>query len=145
MAQMLGLENFNKAQSAQGNLDNYAQYEAPLQLMQSQVADAAARAKDPEYFKTRETTSQQLNDLMSGQLTGGELSNMERGLNRQFLQQGTFNVPSNTQQLQAATAYGDAGRNRTLQGLGLAEKLLPTMRTSEVGPVSTAARPISAV
>jgi len=42
-----------------------------------------------------------------------------------------------------ATTYGDAGRNRQIQGLGLAKDLLPAMRTSEVAPVSTQNRPIS--
>jgi len=143
MGQLLGLENANKQQVAQGNLANYQNYEAPLQMAQSQVMDYNARAKDPEFFNTRANTANQLSDLMSGQLTGGELSNIERGLNRQFLQQGTFNVPSNTQQLQAATTYGDAGRNRSLQGVDLAVKAMPGMRTSEVAPISTAARPIS--
>jgi len=143
MGQLLGLENQNKAQTAEGNLGNYLNYEAPLQMAQSQVMDMNARAKDPEYFNTRENTANQLQQLMSGQLTGGELSGIERGLNRQFLQQGTFNVPSNMQQLQAAAQYGDAGRARQVQGLGLAEKLLPAMRTSEVAPISTQNRQIS--
>lgn len=143
MGQLLGLENANKSAAAQGNFQNYANYEAPLQMLQSQVMDLNARQKDPEYFDTRANTANQLNQLISGNLTGVELSNMERGLNRQFLQNGTFNTPGNTQQLQAATTYGDAGRNRSIQGLGLAKDLLPAMRTSEVGPVSTQNRQIS--
>jgi len=143
MLQILEMENANKANVAQGNLSNYQNYEAPQQILQSQVADSLARQKDPEYFNTRANTANQLNDLMTGRLTGSELSNIERGLNRQFTQQGTFNVPSNIQQLQAATTYGDAGRNRQLQGLGMVDKILPTFRTSEQGPVSTSNRSIS--
>jgi len=143
MQQLLSMENANNQAKGQSNYQEYMQSGAPLQMAQSQVLDYNSRQKDPEYYNTRANTANQLNSLMSGQLNGSELSNIERGLNRQFLQNGTFNTPSNTQQLQAATTYGDAGRSRQMAAIGLAGQALPGFRTSEVAAPQASNRGIS--
>ena len=87
------------------------------------------QALNPEFYRSRALTEQNLRDVMSPNLTGSEMSNIERGLNRQMIGGGTFNAPGNVDQLNAALTYGGAGRQRQMEGLQLAQNLLPAMQS----------------
>jgi len=68
---------------------------------------------DPEYYAGREMTSKALSDLIgsidiSGELTGGERAEVERGLNRQFEDRGTGNVPTSGNAIEAGIQFGGA-------------------------------------
>jgi hypothetical protein len=82
---------------------------------------------NPEFYSSRAASGEALKTLLNPNLSGGELSNIERGMNRQFLQEGTFNAPSHMNELNAAINYGDAARNRIMQGTTAAQGLLPQL------------------
>ena len=102
-------------------------------LNQRTREEAANQALYPEIGNSRVATGRALQDMLNPSLSGSELSNIERGLNRQYLGQGTFNVPNNLQQLDAAATYGAAGRARQAEGLQLAPGAMQSM-TSSVAP-----------
>lgn len=91
----------------------------------------AAKIADPEYYKNRELFGNSLATLLSagGDLTGGELAALERGVNRSNASTGTSFIPSATTVASNAMAFGDASRNKLMQGLQLATGALPTLRS----------------
>lgn len=117
------------AQQNLGLLGKAAGAERGINEQAWQQAVGQEQAINPEFYRSRALTEQNLRDVMSPNLTGSELSNIERGLNRQFIGQGTFNAPGNVQQLEAALQYGGAGRQRQMEGLQLAQNLLPAMQS----------------
>lgn len=76
------------------------------------AADALQRQIDQPFYTAREAGSKSLADLLGGmdpnKLTGGEETQVERGLNRQGVNTGEFRNPSNTGTINAALTYGDA-------------------------------------
>lgn len=75
---------------------------------------------DPEYYKTRELTSNRLGDLLSSINLGSGLSpteqrEIEQGLAREGTARGTYGSPSQSETVANAMRYGEAGRNRELQ------------------------------
>jgi hypothetical protein len=80
-----------------------------------QIANALQRGIDPEYYKTRASTSDALNQALNSGMTGSEQSDIERGMNRQQAAQGRTGIGSNLQTVNAGLNYGSAGRQRLLQ------------------------------
>lgn len=76
-----------------------------------------AKIYDPEYFKTRETSSNRLNellnsiDLTSG-LSGSERAEIERSQAQEGGRRGTYNAPSNLDTISNAMQFGNAGFDR---------------------------------
>ena len=117
------------AQQNLGLLGQANQAELGMQQQGFEQALAQEQQLNPEFYRSRGYTEAALRDVMSPNLTGSELSNIERGLNRQFLGSGTFNAPGNAQQLEAAITYGGAGRQRQVQGLQLAKDIMPALQS----------------
>lgn len=86
------------------------------------VSQALETAKiyDPEYFATRELSSNRLGDLMrsinldSG-LSGSERAEIERSQAQEGTRRGTYNAPSNLDTVSNAMQFGNAGYNRLQQ------------------------------
>lgn len=109
-----------------------------------QLVDKALQLEkqaSPEYYGTRTAGSNALGDLfksidLSGALSGGERSEIERGINRGNLAQGINNqTPLNA--VENAMQYGQASTARKLaqqgvatQAVGVASGLLPTLKTN---------------
>ncbi len=97
-----------------------SQSQSDLDILRStgqQVTEAdleAQRRADPEYYHQRELLSAGLDNLMKSYgsdptaLSGGELSGVERSLNRDNLQQGNSGVGSSLGIIQNAQRYGGA-------------------------------------
>lgn len=78
---------------------------------------------NPEYYKSRESTAGALDKLygsidLSGALSGGERSEIERAVNRQNAGSGLKN-PTPTSTISDAMMYGQAANERKLQQQGL--------------------------
>lgn len=73
--------------------------------------DAIQRGVDPEFYATREAAGGKVNALLAGQdpnsLTGAELANVERGLNRSNISEGNL-TPSATGTIKNAMTFGGA-------------------------------------
>lgn len=91
---------------------------------------------DPQFFALREALSGKYGDLLSGmdpnQLTGAELTNAERSLNRSNIGEGTANTGSNTAALKGALQFDDRlqkkrmNLNTVLSSLG---GVMPSLRS----------------
>jgi len=98
------------------------------------------KATNPEFYSTRTASSNTLSDLfksinLSGDLTGGEQSAIERGNNRANINSG-ISTPTPTSAVSAAMNYGNASTAKKLaqQGVaagavGAASGALPAMRS----------------
>jgi hypothetical protein len=95
------------------------------------------RLANPEFYAMREQIASQLPQLMSGQLTGGESEAITRSLNQDNQRSGTLNTPNQLATVGNAMRFGDASRNRELQGLGAATGFMQASRTG-FDPVQTA-------
>jgi hypothetical protein len=112
---------------AQAELNNLRGAGGQAVIEADQINEMLKRIADPEFFQTRANTSRRVNELLDagGNLTGGQMSSVERGLNRQFQGRGTGQLPTNSQQLQSAQAYGGQSRQNLNQSLGIALGSLP--------------------
>lgn len=95
------------------------------------------RLANPEFYALREQAMSQLPALMSGRLTGGETEAIQRSVNQDNQRRGVIDVPSQVTTVGNAMRFGDASRQREMQGVGLAGGLMPAMRTG-FDPVQTA-------
>lgn len=95
------------------------------------------RLANPEFYAMREQIASQLPAIMSGQLTGGETEAVNRSLMQDNLRSGTLNTPSQLATVGNAMRFGDASRNREMQGLGLGTGFMQASRTG-FDPVQTA-------
>jgi hypothetical protein len=122
-----GLYEQHAPRYAQAELSNLRGAGGQSVIEADLINEMLKRIADPEFFRTREATSGRVNELLDagGNLTGGEMSSIERGLNRQFQGRGIGGVPSNSQQIQSAMQYGGASRNRLGQSLQIALGALP--------------------
>jgi hypothetical protein len=72
----------------------------------------AAKLVDPEYYKTREVAAKSLQDLLGSydptKLSGSEMANVERGLNRTNAGQ----IPTSTTAISNAMAFDDRLQNK---------------------------------
>jgi hypothetical protein len=93
-------------------------------------SEGLAREIDPEYYQTRARSSELLQELMQGGLTGGERTSIERGLRSSGVDRGLDNNPSGTEQFRHAIEYGGAARDRLGQALAMATQSLPSFRTT---------------
>ncbi len=98
----------------------------------------AQKQADPEYYKQREALSTGLTNLLNSYgsdptaLSGGELSGVERSLNRDNLQQGNSGVGSSLGIIQNAQRYGaaaDAKRQAYAGVLSGAGQLLQPLKS----------------
>lgn len=99
-------------------------------------ADKLSRQIDPEYYSTRDATSEKLKALLSGmdpnKLTGAESETVSRGLARYGANTGTLNTPTSGSAIKAALEYGSAlqqKRNTVSNAVGTATAALPTFRS----------------
>lgn len=92
------------------------------------AANEAQRIADPEYYKTREHTSNALAQMFQP-TTAGETEAIQRSLNRQNVQSGNMGIPSMTNVVQNAQTFGNASRDRLGQAIGMATQAMPTMRS----------------
>lgn len=88
-----------------------------------------AKIADPEYYGLRPLIADKTKELLSGNLTGGEESAIERNLNQQNSQRGLLNAPTATGTVAGAMQYGNAARQRMLEGLGAANATLPGLKS----------------
>lgn len=94
------------------------------------------REIDPEYYNTREVSSQKLIDLLQGQdpnrLTGAEMANVERGLNRTNRMNGVQDVHSSGAAIGNAMTFGrelDRKRNTLVNTLSQVPGNLAAMKS----------------
>jgi len=97
------------------------------------LSNIANSVIDPEFFRTRSNMSDALNTRINGGLTGSEQTEIERGLNRQNVAQGTLDVPSATTTVSNALTYGKAGRDALDVALGQANNFLQSSRVGTNG------------
>ena len=93
------------------------------------IADKLQRQIDPEFYKTRESTADGLQDLLKPGLSRGEEVSIERSLNRNNGQQGNLNTPSNLSTVSNAMTYGGAARDRLSSAINQATQFLPASRS----------------
>jgi len=98
--------------------------------------NALNREVDPEYYATRAVGAQKLTDLLNGQdpnrLTGAEMANVERGLNRTNMTNGTLNVPASGSAIKNAMTFGsalDTKRNTLLNTINAVPQNLAAMKS----------------
>lgn len=107
-----------------------------LSILKGAGADAARTAYglsqefDPEFYSTRSATSGSIADLLKGGLTPGEEEAIQRSLNRSNTNTGNIDVPSATATVSNAMQFGNAARQRQLQGVQAATSFLPVSRTN---------------
>jgi hypothetical protein len=118
---------------------NQQQFGQAQQFQQQELAQN--KDLSPEFYSAKEATGRNLMDLLNPALSGSELSNIERGLNRQFVGQGTFNTPTQANLLTSAMTYGNAGRERQQQGVQAFNQTAPNLLADKPGlkysPVAT--------
>ena len=97
--------------------------------------EALQRELNPEYYRNRSAAGLSLAQLLSGQnpneLTGAEMTNVERGLNRLNEGRGIQNVPSNASAITNALTFGNAleqKRANVSQAINSATNFLGTNR-----------------
>lgn len=123
-----GLFEQHAPRYAQAELDNLRGAGGQAVIEADQMNEMLKRLADPEFFQTRANTSSRVNEQLAagGRLTGGEMSSIERGLNRQFQGRGIGSSPTtNNQQIQSAMAYGGASGNKLNNTLSIALGALP--------------------
>lgn len=86
------------------------------------------KESDPEFFAIRQQAADQVGQLLGGDLTGAETEAIERKLARDRVQSG-ITTPTSTNTVAEAMKFGDAARNRKLQGVQAATSFLPSSRT----------------
>lgn len=96
------------------------------------------RAANPEFYGMRETTAKGYTDLIEGQdpnkLTGAELSNVERGVNRLNARTGNLNTGDATTTVGNAMTFGDElGKKRDRFSSAL--NLFPGISAASRSPV----------
>lgn len=130
----LGLQRQGALGTAQNELDVLRGPGAELVAAGKQLEEY----QDPEYFATRAAVSQKLIDLLSGQdpnrLTGAELANVERGLNRTNQRGGVADVPTSTGAIANAMTFGgalDAKRNTLLNTINAIPQNLAAFKTGK--------------
>lgn len=66
---------------------------------------------DPEFYGLRNQSAAKMSELVGGldpnKMSGGEMTEVERGLNRLAVNQGTNRIPSNTAAISNALVFGD--------------------------------------
>lgn len=87
------------------------------------------RRTDPEFFDVREKTAGSLMELLGGGLTPGEEEAISRRVAQENIRGGTAGVGSAGQTAKDAMVFGEAARNRQLQGVNAATSFLPQSRT----------------
>lgn len=102
-----------------------------------QQALALDRAANPEFYSQREATNKGFLDLIGGQdpnkLTGAELANVERGVNRSKAGSGNLNTGDATSTVAGAMTFGNelnAKRDRFAQALSLFPGISAASRTN---------------
>lgn len=124
-----------------------AQAETDLAVLQGpgqetvRSALETARIYDPEYFATRELSSNRIGDLLrsinldSG-LTPTERMEIERSQAQEGARRGTYNAPSNLDTVSNAMQFGEAGNKRLQQNrsnlssaISLATASLPSFKS----------------
>ncbi len=85
---------------------------------------------NPQFHQVRELESQRIQELLQPGLTGGEEESINRYLMQANVPRGTNDVPTSTSTVSNAMQFGEAARNRTLQGVGAANSFLPVSGSS---------------
>jgi len=117
---------FNAAGQKIINQNAIAQAEGELDVLQGPGTDLVRAARelrrenDPELFQAREAGLENLLNLFgeigaSGDLSGGERAEIERGLAAQDTQRGTQNAPSSSEAVGSAMTFGGAQQQREAQ------------------------------
>lgn len=125
-----------QGQEAQGQAQN------ELNVVQGSGGDLARaglnlnKEIDPEYYATRAAGAQKLQDLLGVQdpsrLTGSEMANVERGLNRTNNTNGVSNVPASSSAINNAMTFGsalDQKRNTLLNTINAVPQNLAAMKS----------------
>jgi len=91
---------------------------------------------DPQYYNLRETGANKFTDLLNGQdpnrLTGSEMANVERGLNRTNRVGGVADVPASSSAIRNAMTFGgalDKKRNTLVNTLQALPQNLASMKS----------------
>lgn len=107
---------------------------ADLAVLQGPGA-ASARAvqqidqeNNPQFYATRDAANTSIGNLMSGQLTPAETEAINRRLGQDNFARGLMGTPTATSTVSNAMQFGDASRNRQMQGVQAATSFLPASR-----------------
>lgn len=115
----------NKYAGAQGDL---AVLQGPGAASARAVQDLS-RQFDPEFYSTRSQTANTIGGLMNGGLSPSEEEAINRSLARQNFSMGLLGTPTATSTVANAMTFGDAARQRQLQGVNAATSFLPASRS----------------
>ncbi len=95
-----------------------------------------SKLQDPEYYAMRAQEAQKFGDLLGSYnmngLSGSERSEVERSLNRDNANRGTYNTPSQTSTVENAMQFGsalDAKRTSLGNALNAATQFLPSSKS----------------
>ena len=91
-----------------------------------QTAQRLQQQVDPEFYSTRALAGSKFSDLLSSYdpngISGGDMAQVERGLNRQNAALGTGDTPTSTGNISNAFAYGDKlQQNKSNLGAALSQ------------------------
>lgn len=98
-------------------------------------AGSLAREQDPEYYGARAAAGSRLQDILNNPMTGQEMESITRGIQRQRVNAGTNDIMGNANTAAAGMQYGNATRNRQVQGLQLAGQLMPGFQTTDINSI----------
>lgn len=121
------IANQNQMNSAQNDLA--VSRSVGGDLLKQSVANQ--QIADPEWYKNRALLGDNLSKLLSdgGSLKEGEMSAIERGLNRSNAGTGNNINPSATSVATGALNYGRAATDKFHQAISLATQALPSLRS----------------
>lgn len=89
------------------------------------------RIADPEWYKNRALLGDSLSSMLGagGNLTEGEMAQIERGNNRMNYNSGNSLGNSASIAARGAMQFGNASTNKFMQGLQMATQALPTLKS----------------
>jgi len=95
----------------------------------AQAAQGIDQSVNPEFYNTRTQTGNTIAGLLSGGLTPAEEEAISRQLAQANVKQGIMGTPTTTSTVSNAMTFGDAARQRQLQGVQAATSFLPVSRS----------------
>jgi len=123
------VENINRTGAAATDLDILNNYGVPL----SEAALASGKALNPEWYKSRTTSSNALNDLLGSININDPNIEAERLINQENIRSGNTTTPSGTNTVANALSFGNERikrQNQLSEAIKTASGLLPTLQSN---------------
>lgn len=117
------------------NIGRMAGAEGDLSILNGPGGQMVTRAlqldqqANPEYYAARSAVGAAIPGLVSGGLSGGETEAITRSLNRSNNARGLMETPTPLSTVSNAMTYGNAARQRQMEGIGAANAFMPASRT----------------